>query len=234
MNYLIVDDEPQARKLLQVYMQNLPHFQLVKLCETALEAYEALHQQRVDLILLDIKMPLISGIDFLRSLKEPPLVILTTAYPKYALEGFELEVLDYLLKPIALPRLLQALEKAQRRKQQQAAVGQSPPNQPPLFLKVDHKLVKVNLADIRLIEGLQNYVKVHLFDKILVVAYTMKALEALLPASEFLRVHRSFIVPLSAVTAINGNVIETAYRDIPIGTRYREAIRNRTANHWVL
>ncbi|RRB01147.1 LytR/AlgR family response regulator transcription factor [Larkinella rosea] len=230
MNYLIVDDEPQARKLLQVYMHSLPHFQLVKLCENALEAYEALHLNRVDLLFLDIKMPLVSGIDFLRSLKEPPLVILTTAYPKYALEGFELEVVDYLLKPIALPRLVQALEKAQRRKQQTESTARPSPNRTHLFLKADHKLVKVDLADIRLIEGMQNYVKVHLTDKILLAAYTMKMLEELLPASEFLRVHRSFIVPIAAITAVHGNLIETAYRDVPIGMSYRETIRKLTGN----
>lgn len=228
MNYLIVDDEPQARKLLQVYMQNLPHFQLVKLCGTALEAYEALQLHQVDLMFLDIKMPLVSGIDFLRSLKHPPLVILTTAYPKYAVEGFELEVLDYLLKPIALPRLLQALEKAQRRQQ---PVGRpAPPAQTHLFLKVDHKLVNVKLADIKLVEGMQNYVKMHLVDKTLVAASTMKSLEELLPTTEFLRVHRSFIVPIAAIMAINGNVIETAYQDVPIGINYRAVIRQLTGN----
>lgn len=230
MNYLIVDDEPQARKLLEVYMQGLPAFQLVKLCETALEAYEALHLHRIDLMFLDIKMPLVSGIDFLRSLKEPPMVILTTAYPKYALEGFELDVLDYLLKPIALPRLLQALEKAQRRKQPVGLASPPAQNLLYLFLKTDHKLVKVNLVDIQLIEGMQNYVKVHLVDKILVAAYTMKTLEELLPASEFLRVHRSFIVPIAAIKTINGNLIETAYRNVPIGMNYREAIRKLTRN----
>jgi len=230
MNFLIVDDEPQARKLLQIYMQSLPTFHLVKLCENALEAYEALHLHHVDLIFLDIKMPLVSGIDFLRSLKEPPMVILTTAYPKYALEGFELDVLDYLLKPIALPRLLQALEKALRRKQQGESANYPIKTLLHLFIKVDHKLVKVNFADIKLIEGMQNYVKVHLADKIVIAAYTMKALEELLPASEFLRVHRSFIVPMAAITAVNGNVIETAYKNVPIGMSYRKAINKLTGS----
>lgn len=228
MNYLIVDDEPQARKLLQVYMQSLPQFQLVKLCDTALEAYEALQRHRVDLMFLDIKMPLLSGVDFLRSLKNPPLVILTTAYPKYAVEGFELDVLDYLLKPIALPRLLQALEKAERRQQLAGRPALPSPNY--LFLKIDHKLVNVKLADIKLVEGMQNYVKVHLVDKTLVAAYTMKTMEELLPATEFLRVHRSFIVPIAAITAINGNVIETAYQEVPVGINYREVIRQLTGN----
>ena len=230
MNYLIVDDEPQARKLLQVYMQTIPHFQLVKLCENAMEAYETLHLHPVDLIFLDIKMPLVSGIDFLRSLKNPPMVILTTAYPKYALEGFELDVIDYLLKPIALPRLLQALEKAQHRKQLAGTTSPLSQNMPYLFIKVDHKLVKVNLAGIRLIEGMQNFVKIHLSDRILVAAYTMKALEDLLPANEFIRVHRSFILPVSAIVAINGNVVETSYQDVPIGISYRKTVLKLTEN----
>lgn len=220
MNYLIVDDEPQARKLLQAYMAGMGNYHLIKMCESAMEAYEALHTHHIDLMFLDIKMPIVSGIDFLRSLKNPPMVIFTTAYPKYALDGFDLNVIDYLLKPIALPRLIQALEKAQSRLQQTAqptlATGIKH-----LFIKADNKLVKVNLTDILLVEGMQNYVKLHLTDKVLLAAYTLKALEDMLPGDEFLRVHRSYIVPVSAITAVNGNTIETDYRHVPIGVSYK-------------
>ena len=228
MTYLIVDDEPPARKLLQTYMQAIDQCQLIKLCENALEAYEALQLQRVDLMFLDIKMPLVSGTDFLRSLKNPPLVILTTAYPKYALEGFELNVIDYLLKPIAFSRLLQAVEKARNRQAQPLLSPQPGPALAHLFVKADQKLVKVNLADIQLIEGMQNYVKLHLTTRVLIASYTMRALEELLPAHQFLRVHRSFIVPIAAIVAINGNVIETAYQSIPIGVSYKEAVNKLT------
>ncbi|MBO0949181.1 LytR/AlgR family response regulator transcription factor [Fibrella forsythiae] len=227
MKFLIVDDEPQARKLLQTYMQELSQFQLVKLCANALEAYEALHVSQVDLLFLDVKMPIVSGTDFLRSLKSPPLVILTTAYPQYALEGFELNVVDYLLKPIALPRLLQALDKAQHWHQ---AVGPLPPAPAinHIFIKVDSKRVKILLSAIQLVEGLQNYVKIHLTDKVLVAGYSMKAMEELLPADQFLRVHRSFIVPTDSIIAVNGNLIETPYHNVPIGVSYREQVNQLT------
>lgn len=223
MNYLIVDDEPQARKLLQTYMSGMSNYQLVKLCATAMEAYEALHTSKIDLMFLDIKMPIVSGIDFLRSLKDPPLVVFTTAYNKYALNGYELNVVDYLLKPIALPRLLQALEKVQGRfGKSKNLIPQS--NVSYIFLKTDGRLVKYNLANIILIEGMQNFVKIHLKDSISVVSYTMLALQEMLPADQFLRVHRSYIVPLAAINAINGNIIETHYRKIPIGNSYRSAV----------
>ncbi|MES2279043.1 MAG: response regulator transcription factor [Bacteroidota bacterium] len=223
MNYLIIDDEPQARKLLQAYMQNIGNYTLVKLCENAMEAYEALQTQKVDLMFLDIKMPIISGTDFLRSLKNPPLVIFTTAYHKFAMEGFELNVVDYLLKPIALPRLLQALEKAQSRWQpDKTSIAANEVKH--LFIKIENKLVKVTLADILLIEGMQNYTKLHLPDKILITAYTMKALAEMLPAGQFLRAHRSFIVPIATINAINGNTIETTYQNIPIGISYKNEI----------
>ncbi len=226
MNYLIVDDEPQARKLLQAYMAGLTNFKLIKSCANAMEAYEALHTQPVDLMFLDIKMPIVSGLDFLRSLKTPPLVILTTAYPKYALDGYELAVVDYLLKPIALPRLLQALEKAQSRLTPgQAAVPTAIPDF--IFIKQEHKLVKVALADILLVESMQNFVKLHLKEKILIVSYTLRAFGELLPAAQFLRVHRSWMVPIAAINAINGNSVETDYQAVPIGASYRSEVLAR-------
>jgi DNA-binding LytR/AlgR family response regulator len=229
MNYLIIDDEPQARKLLLAYMQNIANYNLVKLCENAMEAYEALQTQKIDLMFLDIKMPMISGTDFLRSLKSPPLVIFTTAYNKFAMEGFELNVVDYLLKPIALPRLLQALEKAQSRFQSNKTIINTIAVSH-LFIKVDNKLVKIKLVDILLIEGMQNYTKLHLADKVLVTAYTMKSLIGMLPADQFIRAHRSFIVPMATINAINGNIIETSYQNIPIGISYKSEVMKFTFN----
>lgn len=223
MNYIIVDDEPQARKLLQTYMAALFNYKLVKVCANAMEAYEVLHTSKIDLMLLDIKMPVISGTDFLRSLKNPPMVIFTTAYNKYAVEGYELNVVDYLLKPVALPRLLQALEKTEARLQANTVMVSS--NVTGLiFIKTENKLVKVNLTDILLIEGMQNYLKIHLKEKVMVTPCTMKAMEGMLPAGQFLRVHRSFIVPLATVIAINGNIIETIYKKIPIGVSFKEPV----------
>lgn len=222
INYLIVDDEPQARKLLQAYLQNIPNYQLVKFCSNAMEAYEALQTSKIDLMFLDIKMPLVSGTDFLRSLKTPPLVIFTTAFNKYALEGYELNVVDYLLKPIALPRLLNALEKVNERLNDKKKKTLNTADH--LFIKKDNKLIKINFAEILLAEGMQNYVKLHLKDKILIAAYTMKALEEMLPSDQFLRVNRSFIIPIQSIVAIDGNLIETTYQNVQIGVSYRTEV----------
>ncbi|MES2419225.1 MAG: response regulator transcription factor [Bacteroidota bacterium] len=222
INYLIVDDEPQARKLLQTYMAEVANYHLVKQCANAMEAYEALQTSPIDLLFLDIKMPLVSGVDFLRSLKNPPLVIFTTAFNKYAIEGYELNVIDYLLKPIALPRLLNSLEKVKERLAKK--VKSRTENNSFLFVKLDNKLMKVNLNEILLIEGMQNYVKLHLKDKVLIATYTMKSLENMLPNNDFLRIHRSFIVPVNSIIAIAGNVIETTLKNIPIGISFKNVV----------
>lgn len=229
VNYLIADDEPQARKLLQAYLAGISNYHLVKLCANAMEAYEAIHTSKVDLMFLDIKMPIVSGTDFLRSLKNPPMVVFTTAYNKYAMEGYELNVIDYLLKPIALPRLLQALEKVNDRLQKPGIINTGHPVNH-LFIKVENKLVKINFEELLLVESMQNYVKLHLRDKILVVPQTMKAMEDMLPSSLFLRVHRSFIVPAASITAINKNSIETAYQHVPIGLSFKNGVMDYVKN----
>lgn len=219
INYIIVDDEPQARRLLETYMSGLEPYQLCAVCANAMEAYQALQTQAVDLMFLDIKMPQVSGMELLRSLKNPPLAILTTAFAKYALEGYALNVADYLLKPIALPRLLQALEKVSAR-----LAPRAPEVNDHLFLRIDGKLVRVDLPDILLIEGMQNYVKLHLPGKILIAPHTMKETEELISRPDFIRVHRSYLVPLKMIRAVNGNTIETGYREVPIGGSYRAAL----------
>ena len=223
INYLIVDDEPPARKLLQAYMAEMPTYNLVKSCSNAMEAYEMLQTTKIDLMFLDIKMPMVSGTDFLRSLKHPPMVIFTTAFNKYAMEGFELNVVDYLLKPIALPRLMNALEKVKER-QNNTIKTSNDVETTFFFVKSDNKLVKIGFAEILLIEGMQNYVKIHLKDRILIATYTMKVLEELLPNYLFLRVQRSFIIPTANIIAINGNTIEMNYRNIQIGVSYRNKV----------
>lgn len=224
MRCVIVDDEPQARKLLETYLHDIHGCQVVKVCGNAIEAYQALQEQAIDVLFLDIKMPVVSGIEFLKSLKKPPLVIFTTAYQKYALEGYELNVIDYLLKPISFTRLLAAVEKAKER----LILHKEPKAKEKtdfVFIKQDTKLVKILLDDILYVEGMQNYVKLQLKNqKTIVAAHTMKGLEELLPENEFIRIHRSYIVAISAIAAIAGNTIEIASKELPIGSFYRPAV----------
>ena len=221
MKCLIVDDEPQARKLLTTYVAGIPGFTMVAACRNAMEAYEALQTGKIELLLLDIRMPVITGTDFLRSLKNPPLVIFTTAYDKYALEGYELNVVDYLLKPIALPRLLQALEKAQLRYREHLLAEPAAPAEY-TFVKQEIRLVKVLFKDIRFVEGMQNYIKIHLPDSVMVVSITMKAFEKLLPPSQFIRIHRSYIASVAFITAIRSGQVEMNSLQLPVGVTYKD------------
>jgi DNA-binding LytR/AlgR family response regulator len=223
MNCLIVDDEPQARKLLTTYLSSIPGCQITGVCRNAMEAYEALQTSKANLVFLDIRMPVVSGTDFLRSLKNPPLVIFTTAYDKYAMEGYELNIVDYLLKPIALPRLLQAVDKARERLQEKILAPQPAPVDY-TFIKQDNKLVKILFRDIRFVEGMQNYIKIHLTDSVMVVPFTMKAFEKVLPPSQFIRVHRSYIVAVSFITAIRSSQVEIPGLQLPVGISYKEEL----------
>jgi len=221
MRCLIVDDEPLAQQVLQNYLQRVDDLQLVKKCKNAMEAVQTLHKEKVDLIFLDIQMPVIDGLSFLKSLSNPPAVILTTAYPKYAMDGYDLNVVDYLLKPISFERFLKAVNKAiDHRKNATEEVTAADY----MFLKVDSKLVKVNYADITHIEGMKDYLKVFVKEKILVIHQTMKRIEELLPKNRFIRVHKSYIVSLSAVNSIVGNMIEINGKEIPIGANYKEQL----------
>lgn len=241
---LIVDDEPLAQDVLATHLARLPYLHLAGRCGNAMEAFEALHKQPIDLLFLDINMPVVSGLSFLRALKEPPAVILTTAYPEYALEGYELDVVDYLLKPISFERFLKAVKKAAAQRGMTEPVISGNPDagftapavpgtsvsgnaKPYFFIKADGKLVKVNHADIRYVEGMKDYLKIHLTDRNLICHHTMKAMEEQLPENQFIRVHKSYIVALNAVAAIAGNILTlsgSGKEDIPLGSSYREAV----------
>lgn len=223
MNCIIVDDEPQARKLLHTWLDTVPGCQVTRVCRNSMEAYETLQTNTVDLVFLDIKMPVVSGIDFLRSLKNPPLVVFTTAYDKYALEGYELNVVDYLLKPITLPRLMQAVEKARERLSEKTKAP-APISVDYTFIKQENRLVKILFRDIQYVEGMQNYIKVHLTDSVMVVSSTMKAFEEILPPAGFIRIHRSYIVAVNAITAISNNQVELPGLQLPIGISYKEQL----------
>ncbi|XZF14962.1 LytR/AlgR family response regulator transcription factor [Chitinophagaceae bacterium MMS25-I14] len=237
---LIVDDEPMAQEVLATHIAAIPELEIVQLCNNVMEAFEALHKSHIDLIFLDINMPVISGLSFLRSLKDPPAIILTTAYPEYALDGYELDVVDYLLKPIPPARLQASVKKAIARLsgqgrevpviQQQdaapaAATTQTVPEKNYFFVKSDGKLVKINYADIRYIEGMKDYLKIYLAaGQPVVIHQTMKGMEEQLPAAKFMRVHKSYIIALDAIRAIDGAIVHVDKNEIPLGSTYREAL----------
>ncbi|EJF54444.1 response regulator of the LytR/AlgR family [Saprospira grandis DSM 2844] len=230
MNVLIVDDEPLARDVLQTYIEKIPSLKLVGSCQNAIEAFEQLNSQTVDLMLLDIHMPQISGIDFLKTLAQPPLVIFTTAYSNYALESYELNVVDYLLKPIAFDRFVKAINKAvglQKNRGQERQTKTAAPQTKGsdyIFVKADKKLIKVRFDEIFYIEGLKDYVILHTPQGRIVTLQTMKLLEAKLPAQLFKRVHRSYIANLSKIAMLEGNMLELNGKSIPVGKNYRDEL----------
>ena len=228
---LIVDDEPIARQVLKTHLSHFANWQVVSECKKATEAYETLHQTPIDVLFLDIHLPLISGTDFLRSLKNPPLVVFTTAYSQYAVEGFDLSAVDYLLKPITLERFGQAVGKVQEKLslpvvsvQAQAVPVPQQEAKDYLFLKQDYKLVKVRFQDILFLEAQRDFTRLYLKDRLLLASFHLKMLEELLPSPAFIRAHRSYIVALEAITAFYGNTLEVGIHKIPIGGHFKDAM----------
>jgi len=223
MKCLIVDDEPLAQEVIESYIARIPNLQVVKKCSDAIQAFEVMKKEKIDLIFLDIQMPVIDGLGFLKSVKNIPAVIITTAFPQHALESYDFDVTDYLLKPVSFERFLKAVNKVLDQKKN------IPSNAPELksdfiFLKVDGKLVKVNFSEIMYVEGMKDYLKVFLKDKFYVVHQTMKRFEESLPHQQFVRVHKSYIVSLAAVKTIIGNYIEVNDQHIPIGANYKNEL----------
>lgn len=224
---IIVDDEPLALDVLETYIAQLPELELVARCENALEAREVLKEHNVDLMFLDINMPQLTGIDFLKTLSVRPNFIFTTAHPYYAVEGFELNAIDYLMKPIPLERFMKAVNKVI---DMQVGETSAPEKKKEnfIFVKADKKLIKVNFDDILYIEGLKDYVIIRQKEGRVITLHTMKSLEAKLPDHIFKRIHRSYIVNIGAIDAIVGNMIElkekSQVKHIPIGKNYREEL----------
>jgi len=230
MNVLIVDDEPLALDVLETYIDKVPELKIIGKCTNALEANELIRKEDIDLLFLDIQMPQITGIDFLKTLSNPPMVIFTTAYSNYALEGFELNALDYLLKPISLDRFMKAVNKAQEQydltHSEAAGGGITAASEDFFFVKADKKLVKVRYNDILYIEGLKDYVIIRLKVGRVITLQTMKSLEAKLPSKLFKRIHRSYIVGLDKINALVGNMVEVTEKGqtktLPVGKNYRD------------
>lgn len=224
---IIVDDEPLALDVLETYLDRISNVELVARCNNAIEAFEALQKDEVDLIFLDIEMPQLTGIDFIKSLANPPQVIFTTAYPNYALDGYELNVTDYLLKPISFDRFMKAINKAMKQNKRAQAVETNAAESEKadfIFVKADKKLIKIRYEEIFYIEGLKDYVILHTPNGRIVTLQTMKSLEVKLPKDLFKRVHRSYIAQLGQIDAVMGNMLEIKGKHIPIGKSYRDEL----------
>jgi len=213
---LVVDDEPLAREGLINYIEQLDYLQLVGEAKDPVEASNIISQQEVDVLFLDIQMPKITGLDYLRSLSNPPTVIITTAYPSYALEGFELSVLDYLVKPITFARFMQSTEKAKNKFAQAEGAAKDQNKQDHFFIKVDSKYEKIFYDEILFIEAMQNYIKIVTAEGHHLSLLSMKALLKELPESQFIQVHKSYIVNIDGIRTIDGNQLLIEDRKIPI------------------
>lgn len=222
----IVDDEPLAQEILQSYLQKLPDTELVGVCKNALEAFALLNKQTVDLLLLDINMPEISGLDFLKSLKHPPKVIFTTAYTEHALESYELNAIDYLVKPIAFDRFLRAIQKVQQEIQPAPVSAATPSSEKLLFVRSEGKWIRIDLRKLWFVEGLKDYVRLWTDDGRITVHSTMKNFEEQLKIySNFVRVHKSHIINLEYITEVDGNAIQIKDQLIAIGSTYKDDVQ---------
>lgn len=227
INCIAVDDEPPALEVLKKYIAAVPALHLVATCANALEAFTILQQQPVDLMFLDIQMPQLSGTELVRSLKKPPKVIFTTAFRKFAIEGFELDAVDYLLKPISFERFLKAVNKVMDGATilgdhghiAEAAIVKTTDSY--INLRADRKNIKVALEDIVYIESLKDYIKVVTNNKIIVTKQSISSIEEILPRENFIRIHRSFIVSIRKIESFTSEIIEIGKQELPISRMYK-------------
>lgn len=227
---LAIDDEPLALRQLTGYLQKVPFFEVVGSCPSALRAMKLLEETPVDVIFLDINMPDLNGIDFVRSMKNPPLVVFTTAYSEYALDGYEVEAVDYLLKPFGMGRVMAAANKVKKRLE--TTVEKKEEDDDVLFIKTDYKVVSIRISQITFVEGMSEYLRIHLEgeQKPITTLLRMKNLEERLAPHGFLRVQRSFIIKLSRIAAVNkSRVFLDTGEIIPVGESYREALEQYVA-----
>ena len=231
---IAIDDEPLALELLEDNISKVPYLQLVAQCDNAIEAMKILQLQPVDLIFLDIQMPGLTGLQFIQSMTERPMIILITAYEKYALDGFNLDVVDYLVKPVSLDRFVKACNKANelyqlKLKPKESAVA-SNSNAEYFFVNVDYSLLKVVFNDIVYIEGLKDYIKIHLksSSKAIITRLSMKSLEEQLPGSQFVRIHKSYIVSVKHITALKKSSVFIDAIELPVSDNYRDIISTIT------
>lgn len=231
---LAVDDEELARTLLENYIERLPHLELVGQCKDPLEAIQVLQNEPVDVLFLDIQMPGLTGVEFLRTLKTRPVVIFTTAYPDYALEGYTLDVIDYLLKPFSFERFVQAVNKAGemlRLKTGNGNTATAVPEEEPvrdfILVKSEHKIHRIKYDDILYIESMREYVAYYTPNGRILSLNSLKSLEEELPADRFMRIHKSYIVSLEKIETLEGNQLHIGKEKLPIGASYREEVLAR-------
>jgi DNA-binding LytR/AlgR family response regulator len=222
---LLVDDEPLAIDIIENYLQRFENVE-TRRCENALDAFRLLKEEKFDLIFLDIEMPMLTGLDFLGTLKDPPPVIITTAYRDYAVEGFEFEALDYLVKPISFPRFVKAFERALKSSASTENISEnnSGDENEYLFLKVDRKFVKLMLGDILYIESLKDYIRVTTRSSSLISYQSLTSITEKLPPDKFIRIHRSFTIGIDKVDSIEGNCIEIDGKLLPISREHRQEV----------
>jgi len=220
---IIVDDEPVARKILQEFVEKVPFMDLQGKFENAAKAGTYLQSNETDLMFLDIEMPKVSGLQFLQNNEIKPLVIITTAFPQYALEGYELDIIDYLLKPFAFSRFQKAVQKAKEYYELKNTTSANLFSDY-IFVKSEKRIEKIELKDILYIESLGNYVTIHVDNKKFIAYLTLKSLEGQLPAHEFIKIHQSFLVACSKITAIEGNEIKLNSRSLPISRNFKDAV----------
>ena len=222
IRYLIIDDEPIAHRIIEKYAGQLPHLQKVGNCYNAFEAMQILQQHKIDVLFLDINMPKMKGFDLLKTLQHTPDVIVTTAYQEFALEGYELNVLDYLLKPFSFERFAKAINKIKAPISTPFSTPRTETTEMQgLFIKGDKKYYQINLNDILYVEAYGNYTKIHLEDQAILSHLKISELEQRLPSS-FIRVHKSFIVSKSRIQILEGNMIHISEHKIPVGQTYRK------------
>jgi two-component system LytT family response regulator len=224
---IIVDDEPVAREILENHLSKITAVQVVANCKSALEAFQVINTEKVDLIFLDINMPEISGLSFARSINKNIKVIFTTAYREYAVDGFDLQAVDYLLKPISFERLLQAIDKYLDENapvKNFKPVEIMPERSDYFFVRADRKMIKIDFAEIRFIESLSDYVKIHLTDKTVVSRETISNIETKLPQHDFIRTHRSFIVSIPCIDSFTSEYVEMGKKQIPISRSYKKEV----------
>lgn len=225
MKCIIVDDEPLARKGLREYISGVDFLELQAECENATKANNIIQSQQVHLVFLDIQMPAVSGIDFLKSLSDPPMVIFTTAYSEFAIDGYALNVIDYLVKPLSYPRFMQAVNKANDYFKLKNSNSTTEVDY--FFLKVDNRFEKIVIEDVLYIEALQNYSVVYTAQKKMMSYITLSALENQLPADKFIKIHKSYIVAVNKITSIEASIINIHNTQLPISRSLKDEVMNK-------